>query len=170
MMSLCLIRLKPNPKGKDRTPDGKASATQLAGEWVDITNVGVSSVNLSGIRLEHKAYRSTFNWDWKEIGTFGDIVLSPQSTLRVHSGPGPESVLSSQDRNGADIHCFSGSNYVWNNQKSDSARLITGKTVVDQATYEPNPPEGVVLQRRGTKLIPDFRLQLSRLLKSQLGY
>lgn len=38
-MRLIVIRIKPNPTGKDRPPHGGLTAAQLAGEWVDFRNV-----------------------------------------------------------------------------------------------------------------------------------
>ncbi len=37
-MRIMIVRMKPNPAGKDRPARGTPTVTQLAGEWVDIRN------------------------------------------------------------------------------------------------------------------------------------
>jgi len=154
-MSLQIIRIKPNPAGKDRTRSGYTSSEQLAGEWVDFQNVGTSSVDLSPIQLWHRAYHHTQAPTWEKVmGFTGSLQLG--KIVRVHSGNGPETVLRDEDRRGADFHLFTGQNYVWNNKEGDTPALYNKVTevTVDSASYDPNPPEGEVLRRGGNKLIP----------------
>ena len=151
-MSLCIFRLKPNPAGKDRSPTGSASATQLGGEWVDIKNIGTQSVNISGLRMDHKAYSSNFNFTWTEVMTFKGM-LAAGTILRVHAGSGPKLALRPSDIKGANFHLFTNKNYVWNNRFSDAARLVVGTKVIDNAAYSSTPPDGVVLQRQGAFLV-----------------
>lgn len=77
-------------------------------------------------------------------------------TVRVHSGSGPESAIRQEDSAGADYHLFTMRDYVWNNRQGDSPTLFdtTLNQNVDQASYNPHPPEGQVLVRSGNKLIP----------------
>lgn len=154
MSNLRTVRLKPNPSGKDRTRWGGASATQLGGEWADIENQGSQGFDLQGVGLHHVAYKSDGSSQWDLVISFQGV-LQPGQVMRIHAGAGPESVLLAQDRNGADIHLFTGGNYVWNNDKGDCAGLIKNSTTqLDKACYAANPPEGVILKRVGEGLVP----------------
>src|SRR5688572_32992673 len=55
MRNIRVVRLKPNPTGKDRSRYG-LEATQLVAEWVDIENLGHASATLSGVEVHHLAY------------------------------------------------------------------------------------------------------------------
>jgi hypothetical protein len=154
---LYITRIKPNPAGKDRR-QGQTSA-QLAAEWVDFKNIGTSAVE-----LYHRAYPASGgqpSWE-KIIGFTG--TLSPQQTVRVHSGSGPESALRDDDRRGAEHHVFTGGDYVWNNKQSDTPALYNRaiQKTLDSATYDANPPEGQVLARSGDKLVPSRAADSSR--------
>lgn len=154
MRTLKTVRLKPNPPGKDRSRHG-ASATQLGAEWVDIQNVGHSPVDLAGVQLFHIAYsRGDRTGRWEEVMTFRGT-LSAGETMRVHSGSGPSNQLRQEDVQGADHHLFTGKHYIWNNAEGDCSGLFeTGQSSpFDRACYDPDPPDGVVLQRVGDKLV-----------------
>lgn len=155
MKSLTIIQTKPNPLGKDRFGH-LALSSQLAGEWVDIRNDTEQGISLSNIQLHHIAYTATYpNGIWEEVFSI-DWILPALNTLRIHSG-GKIAVeqLAPIDQNGADYHTFTGKNYIWNNDKSDTPRLfdIRRQVVVDQATYSANPLEGKILRRNGSYLI-----------------
>lgn len=155
MKSLLITRIKPNPTGKDRQ-FGHASASQLAGEWVDFKNTGSTPIELSGIVLYHIAYPAGSNQGrWEKVMDFRGP-LQAGRTVRVHSGPGPENVLRPEDAAGADHHLFTGRNYVWNNRQGDTPRLYDSmiNSNLDQASYDPNPPEGHILIRSGARLVP----------------
>jgi len=156
MKTLQITRIKPNPAGKDKTPSGAASASQLAAEWVDFKNNGVYSVNLAGVDLYHVAYAAGSNEGrWEKVIDFTGTLPAGQ-TVRVHSGSGPDNAIRAEDRAGADHHVFTRRNYVWNNRQSDKPTLFepAQKQNVDQASYDPYPPEGEVLVRSGYKLVP----------------
>ena len=56
---------------------------------------------------------------------------------------------------GATYHLFTGRDeYVWNNREGDAPLLNfePRNETIDTASYDPNPPEGVVLVRQGDKL------------------
>lgn len=157
-MSLRVIQLKPNPTGKDRSRYGSPSAAQLGGEWVDIRNISSGSVSLEGIELYHLAYGHPGSQpEWRKIMDFRGS-LPAGKVMRVHSGQTRDvSVLYPVDRIGADFHLFTGrDSYVWNNAEGDTAGLwfAVSKTWADQAAYDPYPPEGVILVRSGSKLVP----------------
>lgn len=155
MQKLIITQAKPNPLGKDRfghlTP-----AVQLAGEWVDFKNSGDESYPLGNIKLQHVAYSPRYpNGVWEEVINFSGS-LPVGETVRVHSGNGvPLNSLPPIDVRGADYHIFTGKNYVWNNDRSDTPRLkdVLSRTTVDEATYSANPPEGRILVRRGDYLL-----------------
>lgn len=151
-----VARTKPNPIGKDRNRYGGASATQLGAEWVDIKNVTSSAISLANVELYHRAY-SGADSRWARVMGFTGA-LGPGQVVRVHSGQvRPISVLRQEDLDGADHHVFSGhDNYVWNNAEGDSPGLwnSAAKQWIDSASYDPYPPEGIVLIRSGDKLVP----------------
>lgn len=156
MKNLKTIRLKPNPSGKDRTRRGGATAAQLGGEWVDIQNMGSTTVDLTGVTLYHIAYSGvTDNGTWQKVTTFSGS-LGPGKVIRVHAGSGPLSVLHAIDQQGADFHLFTKRDaYVWNNDRGDCSALWQAgeKSYVDKACYSPNPPEGIILVRSGDRLV-----------------
>lgn len=159
MKSISVYRIKPNPTGKDRNRHGSPSPAQLGGEWVDIRNTGTGVVNTSGVSLYHLAYpASGGKSEYRLVVDLPDCSLKAGEVLRVHSGQRRDlSVLHAEDRSGADWHSFTGDDaYVWNNREGDTPTLYepARKEIIDSASYDPNPPEGVVLIRQGSKLIP----------------
>lgn len=156
MKSLLITRIKPNPAGKDRNQFGTTSASQLAAEWVDFKNTASTPVDLGDIELYHVAYApGATRGRWEKVIDFRGA-LQPGRTVRVHSGSGPESVIRPEDRAGAEHHLFTHRNYVWNNREGDTPMLFdsTANQNIDQASYDPYPPEGQVLVRSGNKLVP----------------
>jgi len=156
--TLKITQLKPNPIGKDRPRLGGPTPTQLAAEWVDFLNTGNALVRLVGVTLYHVAYApGERNGRWEEVRKFTENIEAGK-VIRVHSGrPRDLSVIAMEDRLGADSHLFTGRDaYVWNNKEGDIASLWdTGITeFIDKASYDPNPPEGVILVRVGDKLVP----------------
>src|SRR5690606_37954694 len=88
-------------------------------------------------------------------------VLSVGQVLRVHSGKGPVSVVRAEDKVGSDYYMFTGqSRYIWNNDYGDTSLLWQPSTElrIDEASYDPYPPEGVILQRVGSKLVASARV------------
>jgi hypothetical protein len=61
--------------------------------------------------------------------------------------------LRPEDVAGAHHHTFTGKNYVWNNDCGDTAGLGNGQVWIDNASYDPYPPEGRILIRQGDKLV-----------------
>jgi len=156
MSKLMVSKAKPNPSGKDRTRHGGASSAQLAGEWCDIKNVSDVRVSLNGVDLYHHAYSRDGKWEYELVVALPNEVLGIGETLRVHSGSGPYAVVREEDKVGAHMNIFTGrDNYVWNNDHGDEALLWyrPEKQRLDAASYDPNPPEGVVLVRVGDKLV-----------------
>lgn len=153
-MKLTLISIKPNPIGKDRSRTG-ATPGQLAAEWVGFRNDGNEPAPLDAVVQYHRAYSGgTASWD-RVTGFSG--TLPAGKTVRVHAGRARDtSVIKQEDLVGADYHIFSGEDrYVWNNREGDTALLYNTQTntTIDQASYDPFPPEGAVLLRQGTKFV-----------------
>ena len=159
MKTLSVYRIKPNPAGKDKARYGSPSAAQLGGEWVDVQNSGKSAVNTTGVGLWHLAYpASGGKSEYRLVCNLPDCTLKAGEVLRVHAGQRRDlSVLNAEDRSGADWHSFTGEDaYVWNNREGDAPALYepAAKATIDSASYDPYPPEGVVLHRQGAKLVP----------------
>lgn len=154
-MKLLIIRIKPNPAGKDHPAHGGPTPGQLAGEWVDFRNDTGQDAALNGVALWHLAYAPGRQPEWRRVTTFSGTL--PQGKIvRVHAGAKRElSVIGPQDLPGADYHVFTGEDaYVWNNKEGDSPLLqneTKGETI-DRTWYTPNPPEGAVLVRQGDQL------------------
>lgn len=160
MSEILVSRIKPNPTGKDRNRYGGATVAQLGAEWVDITNNTSRPISLVGIALYHKVYRPGQKPEW---GKVIDLVgtLPAGQTLRIHSGQTRSlDVLHAADVAGAELHHFTGRDaYTWNNAEGDSPSLwrASNDTWVDQASYEPNPPEGAILVRSGNNKLEAAR-------------
>lgn len=155
MRALTIIQAKPNPAGKDRTRLFTPQS-QLSAEWVDFQNTGNKDYPMSDIILQHIAYKSGYpNGLWETVESFtGSLPVG--KVVRVHSGGEiPLQQLAPIDLVGADYHIFTGENYVWNNTRADSPRLINKatRTVVDETSYLPSPNEGHILRRQGNYLI-----------------
>jgi len=72
-----------------------------------------------------------------------------------------EAAMERQDREGADFHFFTQKSFVWSNKNAENIRILDkdGK-VLDEAAYDPWPPEGEILHRNDkNKLIYVFKEQ-----------
>jgi hypothetical protein len=154
MSALRIVRLKPNPTGKDRTHSG-TPARQLTAEWVDFQNVSSTPCPLEGVSLYHVAFRpgTCSNGQSDRIDSYQGS-LQPGQIVRVHSGqPISLASMNTEDVTGADFHFFTKRDYVWNNDCGDVAGLGRGSEWIDRAAYDPCPPEGKILVRQGNKLL-----------------
>lgn len=107
-MKLTIIRIKPNPAGKDRPPHGGPSPAQLAAEWVDFRNDQGQDVSLNGVSLWHLTYAPGRAPEWAKVQTFSGTLPSGK-IVRVHSGQKRElSVIRPEDFAAADYHVFTG--------------------------------------------------------------
>jgi hypothetical protein len=160
-----ICRAKPNPAGKDRAGNNPLQE-QLLGEWVDLQNVGNTSVNLSVITLFHLQYSQTgiaenhFTPYWR--GNPGEV-LNPGEILRVHTGKSAYATyMRDVDKQGVHRHSFAESgNFVLNNRFGDTISIWWRNSQnewvkEDQVSYDPNPPDGAILRRSGDKLVPIF--------------
>lgn len=157
MKRLTITQAKPNPIGKDRLGN-LVPSSQLAGEWVDFKNAGDESYFLNNIELQHIAYTPSYpNGVWNKVTGFSGN-LGVGQVVRVHSGGEiPLESLAPEDFIGANYHWFTGKNYVWNNDRNDTPRLILKQNnqiyEIDKASYLVNPLEGKILRRFGNNLI-----------------
>lgn len=152
-----VYRMKLGPTGTGRSQDGSPNGKPK--EWFDVRNDGSASVRTSGLCLYHLEYPSSEgDPEYRFVATLPECSLKPGEILRVHSGPRRDvSALDLEDRTGADRHAFTGGEArVWNRREGDTALLYAQATneTTDSVSYDPNPPEGVVLWRQGPKLVP----------------
>jgi len=151
--SLKVTQGKPNPTGKDRLGSATPNS-QLVGEWMDIKNSGTEDYLMAGIALQHVAYTAGYpNGIWTNVLNFTEGTLEVGKVVRIHSGSKPD-FLSWEDQSGADFHVYTNGDYVWNNDKSDRPRIVSGgsDSVIDETMYDAYPPEGEILKRIGNKL------------------
>jgi hypothetical protein len=139
---LLVTRGLPNPLGKDRTA-GWAPNDQLNSEWIEFQNQGQQSAALAGISINHYTFDGRCSKTGEDrLMTFKGFLAAGHS-VRVHTGTG-----DAWDE-GTVRHLYAGrSNYAWNNACGDTAvlRNVEGNWI-DYAAYDPNPPEGVVVNR-----------------------
>lgn len=144
MPDLYLTLALPNPAGRDRSRYGTPSNVQLNGEWMEFANVAGHTLDISGVSLNHY----TFSTLCQHAGEDQLITFSGELdggySVRVHSGAGEASW------EGYVRHLYlNRSNYAWNNDCGDTAilRNLAG-TILDWASYDPNPAEGRILRRQ----------------------
>lgn len=158
---LQVYQAKPNPTGRDTTKGGSARPEQLLGEWVDIKNVGTESVDLSKVELRHTLFGSRCEPTGRtEAYWSGLSELRPGQVVRIHTGRREDRhLMAAADAAGADLHAYAEQSWFkLNNQCGDTIIVTwvgaTGSRVQDSASYSPNPPEGAVLRRSGSSLLP----------------
>jgi hypothetical protein len=156
--SIRVYRMKLGPTGTGRSQNGSPSHGKPE-EWFDLRNDGSASVRTSGLCLYHLEYPSPEGEpEYRFVLTLPESSLKPGEILRVHSGPRRDlSALYSEERIGADQHAFTGEDArIWNRREGDTAVLYAQATkeLTDSVSYDPDPPEGVVLYRQGPKLVP----------------
>lgn len=155
---LKVIKAKPNPIGKDRIPRILPTQSQLGAEWIDIKNTGTIGQSLKNIQIYHMAYVNG-KTEWKLLKDFNISELIPALPvgviMRIHSGSGPLSILSSEDVQGASRHFFTKKGYVWNNDKIDKPMIYDKikKIKLDETFYTPPVSDGKVLVRVNNQLI-----------------
>lgn len=143
MPDLLVTRALPNPAGKDRQYPHPPTNDQLNGEWVEFANASERTLSLEGVAMSHYTFdRRCSRTGEDQLTTFTGMLNSRRS-IRLHTGRG-----QGWDE-GTIRHLYAGrSNYVWNNVCGDTAVLRNASNeAIDWAAYEPEPPEGVVLNR-----------------------
>lgn len=143
MPDLLVTRALPNPAGKDRRYPHPPTDEQLNGEWVEFANAGGRLLSLDGVSMAHYTFdRACGKTGEDKLITFNGT-LKPTYSIRLHTGHG---VTWAE---GPIWHLYAGrSNYVWNNVCGDTAVLRNdGAECIDWASYDPQPPDGVVLNR-----------------------
>jgi len=157
--SVSVYRIKPSPSGKRADREGAASAEMAVGEWVDLRNHGSKTLTTKGISLYHVVETGPGGGpEYRFVVTLPDCSLKPGEVLRVHSGRRRDlATLPSEDRAGAEWRTFTNeAGYVWGDRQGDTAMLYeaASREMIDWASFDPDPPEGLFLQRQGAKLVP----------------
>ena len=163
---LFIYNAKPNPLGKDAAHH-TAKPEQLLGEWVGLRNNGNTNINLANYHLANREFdahciakpKPVIYW----LGDAGKT-LAPGETARVHTGRHADWwTANSEDKQGVNYHSFAERGwFVLNNRCRDTVSVWTKDRngdyqLVDSAAYDPNPPEGAVLERVGDKLVVPVR-------------
>jgi hypothetical protein len=165
--NLQIFRAKPNPLGKDKFGSGVPRPEQLLGEWIDLKNIGNEAVPFHGIKVYHVAFDSRCQVVEKTrlyYECWYGNSLEPGEIARLFTGRERDKHLMAEaDKNGVNYYLFANKdNFVLNNRCGDNLLLTWsasfGSNASDSAGYAPNPPEGVVLQRRGHLLVPQSQL------------
>lgn len=156
--SLAVYRIRPRPPGKRKPRDGAVGEEAGTGEWIDLRNESPKTLSTRGISLYRVVEAGSGGTaEYRFVVSLPDCSLKPEEILRVHSGRRRElSLLPSEDRLGAEWHTFtSEAAYIWADRQGDTALLYeaTSKEMIDWASFDPDPPEGAVLQRQGAKLV-----------------
>lgn len=161
-----IIKAKPNPQGKD-TAWGHPISKKLLGEWVDLKNIGDQRVALSTLHLANRhfdaqcrpAQNMTLYWQ----GPSG-AYLEPGESVRVHTGRSADRIqMEVADQYGATYHAYAESGqFILNNRCGDNLGVYYKDTngnwvTEDYTSYDPNPPEGAVLNRVGAKLVVEVQ-------------
>lgn len=163
---LKIWQIKPNPEGKDRY-DGVSDTPvhQVSSEWIDLKYDSlVGHYIMGGVKLQKQIEKDgqVIWWDVLEFPTDIHFELGAEKVLRIHSGKlMAEAAMERQDREGADFHFFTQKSFVWSNKNAENIRILDkdGK-VLDEAAYDPWPPEGEILHRNDkNKLIYVFKEQ-----------
>ena len=160
--TLFIQRAKPNPLGKD-TSHHVPKPEQLQGEWVVLLNSGGVALNLGNYSLANRQFDShCVPKPQPEIYWSGDPtkILAPGENVRIHTGRSADWwAAQAEDKTGVNYHSFAErGSFVLNNRCGDTISLWTKDRAgnwqcVDSATYDPNPPEGAILERSGSKLV-----------------
>lgn len=159
MSSLLVYRAKPNPLGKDKYRN-QPIPFQLQAEWIDLINTGSHTVTLSNQVVSHMTFAdrcvprtSVVYWEGNQ-----ELRLCPNQILRVHTGKYSDSgTMLPEDYHGAHLHVWANSgSFHLNNNCGDSLGLWLKHpqwVQLDKVNYDPYPPEGAWLVRRGDKLV-----------------
>lgn len=160
---------KPNPFGKDAMRHS-AKPEQLLGEWVVLQNNGNASLNLGNFYLANREFDSHCVAKPQPViywGGDGAKTLAPGQTVRVHTGKFADWwAANTEDKNGVHYHSFAEKGwFVLNNRCGDTISVWTKDRAgqylnVDSASYDPNPPDGAILERSGNKLVVPVRSRL----------
>ena len=144
MPDLYLTLALPNPTGKDRSRYGAPSNTQLNTDWVEFANMRNNTLDMSGVALCHYTFNDRCLKTGEDQLTTFNGELSAGYSIRVHSGSGQPSW------EGTVRHLYlNRANYAWNNTCGDTAVLRNAaSTLVDWASYDPNPADGQILRRQ----------------------
>jgi hypothetical protein len=140
---LLVTRALPDPAGKDRHALYLPSNDQLNQEWIEFANIGAQPVSVEGVALSHYTFDAYCQRTGEDVLMTLTGTVQPRHSVRFHTGSG------TPWNEGTIRHLYVGrTNYAWNNRCGDTAVLRTARgEVLDWASYDPAPPEGVILNR-----------------------
>ena len=156
MPSLYIVRAQPNPRGKDATRSGYVTSEKLNEEWIEFEVR--ENRNIVNDVLSHLTFTGYCQQTGEDtLITFGSRQMLVGQRVRVHTGRGTDQWI------GNTLHMYlNRSWFVWNNACGDRATLSYQNTIIDQARYRPNPPEGELVRMAGTEwLQPAGRMGLA---------
>ena len=139
---LYVLKAHPNPAGKDRSRYQPPTNDKLNEEWVEFINNGYQSIDLAAFTLHDYTYHANcVKSEERQLQSYTGTLQAGHS-VRVHTGAG-------QTYNtGSTWHVFlNRENFVWNNECGDYVILRENTSLHDWASYDPNPPDDVILQR-----------------------
>jgi hypothetical protein len=149
---LLVTRALPDPAGKDRTPLYMPSNEQLNQEWIEFANIQAQPFSVEGVALSHYTFDGYCQRTGEDVLMTLTGMVQPRHSVRFHTGSG------APWNEGTIRHLYVGrANYAWNNRCGDTAVLRNARgEVLDWASYDPAPLQGVILNREpGTnKLSP----------------
>ena len=146
---LYVWKAHPNPVGRDHPRNQPPTNEKLNEEWIEFLNNQTYAVPLQEFTLHDYTFDGRcVKTGERQLQTYTGT-LQPGHSVRVHTGTG-------QTYNTGTVwHLFlNWENFVWNNACGDYVVLRRNTNLDDWASYEPNPPDGVVLERvPGTNLL-----------------
>jgi hypothetical protein len=112
----------------DQPGTDRASNTYRNKEYIQIKNVGRTSVTIGGWRVQDRGAKGKA-YTWQYIVPRG-TVIKPGATITLRSGTG---------RNTSTTLYWQKSTYIWNNTGDDAVLRTSAGTLVQKCTYKPVP-------------------------------
>ncbi len=135
-----------NPVGKAKRLNRPVTPDILNEEWVQIRNTGTKPVNLRDIELLHWTYPSGAGNAVDKLVMRLAGTLAPLAALRIHSGKGVPWFDAKHNIYHGYINPRQ-SYFLFQISRPDCMILVTRRSRVDYARYDPPVPEGKRLKR-----------------------
>lgn len=110
----------------DQPGPDRASNSYRNKEYIQIKNVGRTSVNIGGWRVHDRGSKGKA-YTWQYVVPRG-TVIKPGATITLRSGTGRNT--------GATLY-WQKSTYIWNNTGDDAVLRTSAGTLVQKCTYKP---------------------------------
>lgn len=142
MPDLYITKAHPNPAGKDKPGWDPPINQKLNEEWVEFKNITRSTLKMDGVSLFHRTFNQRCEATGDDNLNSFSGQLGPSQSVRVHTGSGQVYL------DGETYHLYAGrSNFAWNNKCGDRVTLRVNGALTDWASYDPYPPDGIILHR-----------------------